>query len=522
MIHTELIVPVHELLKRHASEYPEKVAFEDARSSITYAALEDATAKLATHLQLKGVHPGDRIGIMLPNSVEWVVACLACVRAGGIAVPISHEAAGPEIEYRLADARCAAVVTSDTREAEIMSIGTGIDSVKEYVTVSWTNQPVRSTEYRSTVERNASRSPYDGDTIDSPAFVIYTSGTTGKPKGVLLSTRGMLWVSATCWASIAGLSGDDRVLSCLPLYHSYALNFSVLSIIAVGATGYLMEKYSSSEIPRLLADGRFTVMPGVPTMFHYLLETARSTGVNTLPGLRLCVSAGAILPAATNRDFEQQFGVKLLDGYGITETSTMVTMNWPTGSRVPGSCGLPLPGVATRVVDPVGMRDVDAGTEGELLVRGPNVMKGYLNKPVETDAVLKNGWYHTGDLARLDPSGYVTITGRLKEVIIRGGQNIAPAEIEEIVANYEGVLDCAVTGIPHPHLGEVPVVFVVERSPGTVKVDALLAHCGTQLSPYKVPHAVHIVTEIPRTGSGKVMRYRLREAMETTASNVPQ
>lgn len=164
------------------------------------------------------------------------------------------------------------------------------------------------------------------------------------------------------------------------------------------------------------------------------------------------------------------------------------------------------------------MRDVNVGEEGELLVRGPNVMKGYLNKPAETDAALRNGWYHTGDLARFDASGYITITGRLKEVIIRGGQNISPAEIEELVSVFDGVLDCAVTGSPHQHLGEVPVVFVVQREGETVNVEALLAHCRTQLSAYKVPHAVHIVGEIPRTGSGKVMRFKLREALEVVAA----
>jgi acyl-CoA synthetase (AMP-forming)/AMP-acid ligase II len=520
MIQTDLIVPVHELLKRHRAAQPDKVAFEDARSSVTYKELEEATARLATYLQASGVQAGDRIAIVLPNCIEWVVSCLACARAGAVAVPISHDAAGPEIEYRLADGTCTAVVTTDAREAEVHDIGTRIGLLKAYVTVSLLSQPVTGTPYSQAVGQDVRPAPLDPDLMDVPAFIIYTSGTTGKPKGVLLSTHGMLWVTAACWAPIAGLHAGDRVLSCLPLYHSYALNFSVLSIVAVGATAYLMQKYSSSEIPKLLASGRFTVMPGVPTMFHYLLEAARDTDCaapSVLAGLRLCVSAGAILPAATNREFEQQFGIKLLDGYGITETSTMVTMNWPTGTRVFGSCGLPLPGVAARIVDPVGACDVEVGQEGELIVRGPNVMKGYLNKSAETNAVLKNGWYHTGDLARFDASGYITITGRLKEVIIRGGQNIAPTEVEEVVAAFEGILDCAVVGMPHAHLGEVPVVFVVERARGIVDVDALLAHCSRHLSPYKLPNAIHIVDEIPRTGSGKVMRFKLRDAVQIEA-----
>ena len=196
------------------------------------------------------------------------------------------------------------------------------------------------------------------------------------------------------------------------------------------------------------------------------------------PNLRLCVSAGAIMPATLNREFEDHLGVKLLDGYGITETSTMVTMNWPTGGRVLGSCGIPLPGLAVRVVDPGG-RDVAPNQEGELIVRGPNVMPGYHNKPEETRNVLREGWYHTGDLARSDDDGFLTITGRLKELIIRGGQNIAPAEIEEVVNAYAAVLDCAVVGMMHEHLGEVPALFIVPRPGEVIESEALLVHCRT-------------------------------------------
>jgi acyl-CoA synthetase (AMP-forming)/AMP-acid ligase II len=229
--------------------------------------------------------------------------------------------------------------------------------------------------------------------------------------------------------------------------------------------------------------------------------------------MRLCVSAGAIMPATLNREFEQRFGIPLLDGYGITETSTMVTMNWPTGSRLPGSCGFPVPGLAVRIVDPASGRDVDPGQEGELIVRGPNVMPGYLNKPEETAKALRNGWYHTGDLARADENNFLTITGRLKELIIRGGQNIAPAEIEEVVNTFAPVLDCAVVGAPHAHLGEVPALFVVPRAGRTVDTEALLAHCRAQLSAYKVPSAVHLIDAIPRTGSGKIIRYKLKELL---------
>ncbi len=351
----------------------------------------------------------------------------------------------------------------------------------------------------------------DPASIDHPSFIIYTSGTTGRAKGVLLSVRSMLWVTAACWAPITGLTDRDHVLSPLPLFHSYALNLSVLSVLAAGASEYIMEKYSTSEALRLLDGGPFTLMPGVPTMFHYLLQGA-GTAKPRLDRMRLFISAGAIMPAPLNRAFEAAFEVPLLDGYGITETATMVTMNWPTGTRVMGSCGLPVPGLAVRIVDPNG-GDVEPGQEGELIVRGPNLMSGYHNKPQETAAALRDGWYRTGDLARSDANGYLTITGRLKELIIRGGQNIAPAEIEEVAGTFDGVLDCAVVGAAHQHLGEVPVIFVVEKPGCRVDAALLLDHLRARLSAYKLPDAVHVIDQIPRTGSGKIIRFRLRERL---------
>jgi len=246
-------------------------------------------------------------------------------------------------------------------------------------------------------------------------------------------------------------------------------------------------------------------------MFHYILESAKADPAIQLNGMRLCISAGAILPADLNKGFEEFFGIKLLDGYGITETSTMVTMNSPVWGRTLGSCGLPVVGVAVRIVDPTTGADLDAGLEGELIVRGPNVMVGYHNKPKETATALKDGWYHTGDLAKADLNGYLTITGRLKELIIRGGQNIAPGEIEEAVLRHPAILDCAAVGMEHKHLGEIPVVFVVLRDGQSVEAEELIQFTRTQISSYKVPAAIHVVVEIPRTGSGKVMRFKLKE-----------
>jgi len=514
VLRTDLIAPIPELLRRHAAARGDKCAYRDAQTSVTYGELLERTGKLAGHLADNGIAANDAVAILLPSSVPWVESALAVVRAGAIGVPISYDSTETEIGYRLADAACKAVITTAERGDLVARLKAAAPNLEMLIVTDRGNCNAVALRYADLVTAPPKSAPRDPASLHETAFILYTSGTTGRAKGVSLTVHGMLWVTAACWAPIAGLSERDTVLSPLPLFHSYALNLSVLSIVATGATCRITEKFSTGEALRLLRSGEFTFFPGVPTMFHYLLQAARGEKNLRLPNLRLCVSAGAIMPATLNREFEEHLGVTLLDGYGITETSTMVTMNWPTGGRVFGSCGIPLPGLAVRIVDANG-RDVEASQEGELIVRGPNVMAGYHNKPEETRNALRGGWYHTGDLAKSDENGFLTITGRLKELIIRGGQNIAPAEIEEVVNTFAAVLDCAVVGIAHAHLGEVPALFIVPRPGIAIDADALLAHCRVHLSAYKVPHIVRTIAEIPRTGSGKIIRYKLRELIKT-------
>ena len=506
MIHFDLIAPVGEILRRNTRLYPEKMAFEDRRRAVTYPELDKETEALASHIVTSGLQKGEAVAIFLPNSVNWVVACLAVVRAGGIAVPVSIESTEAELAYRITDAGCTVIVSLAEKRPMVDAVLARLDRP---VTVVGADP---ASGFETATQVGPAGFEDDAD-VDRAAYIVYTSGTTGQPKGVLLSTRSMLWVTAACWAPIAGMNENDVVLNTLPLYHSYALNIAVLSIIATGASEYIMEKFSTTQATELLRTARFTFMPGVPTVFHYFLSACQASGEKLLSSVRLCVSAGAILPGTLNNDFEQFFGVSLLDGYGITETSTMVTMNWPGRWRLPGSCGLPVPGLAVRLVDPKTGLDVPAGMEGELICKGPNLMHGYHNKPQETQKAIVDGWYRTGDLARSDPNGFLTITGRLKELIIRGGQNIAPAEVEETILLDHAVMDCAVIGMPHTMLGEVPVACVVLRDADAFDQAALLSHCKERLSAYKVPDRIYVVQEIPRTGSGKILRVKLRESL---------
>jgi long-chain acyl-CoA synthetase len=514
MLQVDLIAPIAKLLDRHAKERPEQVAYWDSSRSITYAQLAGNTAAIAASLAKAGVREGERIAIYLPNGVDWIEACFAGLRAGAVIVPISFDAVEGEISYRLTDASCGVVVTTPGRKDLLAKISREAGIAPEMI---YAGEGVRQAGLAmGDLVSGTGVVPLDPDDIDRSSFIIYTSGTTGRAKGVLLSLRGMLWIAAACWAPICELGAKDVILSPLPLFHSYGLNLSVLSVLAAGASEHIMEKFSPQQALELMQSGKYTVFPGVPTMFHYLLHKAQESGIERLGNVRLCISAGAIMPATLNRAFEERFKTPLLDGYGITETSTMVTMNWLRGERPIGSCGLPVPGLAVRIVDASSRDDVALGEEGELIVRGPNLMKGYHNKPEETASALRKGWYHTGDLAKSDPSGYLTITGRIKELIIRGGQNIAPAEIEEVVLRHPHVADCAVVGIRHATLGEVPCLFVVAKR-DELDLNALLDHCRAHLSSYKIPEATHFVPEIPRTGSGKIVRFKLVEALNQSS-----
>jgi acyl-CoA synthetase (AMP-forming)/AMP-acid ligase II len=511
VLRTEYIRPVHELLAGHAAERGDRTAFADDVRTVTYGELAASTARIAGHLQRLGLSTGERVLLYLDNRVEVAESYLAVPRAGGVAVCVNPASAPDEVAHVLDDCAARIVVTDAAHLPVVRELSAAGRQVADVVVVGPAPDGDEHS-YAALLEQQAP-APRDCLGLDDTAWMLYTSGTTGRPKGVYLTQRGCLWVVAACWAPIAGLGPDDVLLSPLPLFHSYALVLCVLGVAAVGACGRILVRFSVDDVHRRLAggpEGAPTVFPGVPTMFSYL---AGRLDALDAPGLRMCISAGAILPAAVNERFEAVFGVPLLDGYGITETSTMVTMNWPTGTRVMGSCGLPVPGLTVRLVDPATGADVRPGDEGEIWVQGPNVTPGYHRLPDATAAAIVDGWYRTGDLARRDEHGYLRISGRTKELIIRGGENVYPAEVEDALLADGVVADAAVVGVPHEHLGEVPVAFVVARDGVPVDHDAVLDGARRRLSAFKVPDRLVEVDAIPRTGSGKILRFRLRESI---------
>ncbi|MEV7091762.1 type I polyketide synthase [Amycolatopsis sp. NPDC051045] len=500
---TDLIKPLHVALLENATRFAGKPAFADDHRSVTYGDLEARTRRLAGHLAGLGVRHGDRVAICLGNRVSTVESYFAVLRAGGVGVPLNPGSATAELEYPLTDSGATVVITDAAQAARLRLA----PHVKLLVTGDDVPAGAQSFDELA-VSEPAEPAPDDLE-LDEPAWMFYTSGTTGRPKGVVSTQRNCLWSVASCYVPIPGLTDQDRVLWPLPLFHSLSHIACVLSATVVGATVRIMDGSSADDVMRLIRAEDSTFLAGVPTTYHHLVRAARQRGFSA-PNLRIGLAGGAVLGAGLRSEFEETFGVPLIDAYGSTETCGAITMNPPDGAQVDGSCGLPVPGVGVRVVDPDTGLDVPAGQEGEVWVSGPNVMIGYHNSPEATAAAMRDGWFRTGDLARRDDAGYFTICGRIKELIIRGGANIHPGEVEAVLRTVDGVADAAVGGAPHDTLGEVPVAYVI---PGPSGFDpaALLDRCRAQLSAYKVPERIHEVAHIPRTASGKVQRRLLAD-----------
>ncbi|WP_202511670.1 class I adenylate-forming enzyme family protein, partial [Streptomyces sp. SID3343] len=505
---TELIRPLAELLKQQAHRLGDKIAFRDPTREVSYAELERRTSRIAGHLVAHGVQRGDRIVISLGNRVETLEAYYAVNRAGAVGVPVDPRAATPELAYLLDDSGATAVLTDRAHVDRILELAAERALPTTIVVVGDDAVPAPLLRFEDLATIDPVVPARDDLGLDETAWILYTSGTTGRPKGVVSTQRNCLWSVAACYAPVLGLSEQDYVLWPMPLFHSLAHVLCVHGVVATGATVRITPGFAADDVLDLVAREPFTFLVGVPTMFHHLLRAADGAQ-SVVPSLRMCLVTGAVATAALKESFETAFAVPLVDSYGSTETSGAITMNHPDGPLVAGSCGLPVPGLDVRVVDPQTGVDVATGEPGEVWVGGPNPMRGYHRQPVATASALRDGWYRTGDLARRDAQGYLTICGRIKELVIRGGENIQPAEIEDVIRDVPGVADVAVAGRPHEVLGEVPAAYVVPDAGGPLDVEAIFAACRLHLAHHKVPEEVYEIEAIPRTASGKISRLAL-------------
>ncbi|RSM69615.1 DNA-binding protein [Actinoplanes sp. ATCC 53533] len=501
MVQQDAIRPIPQLLQDNARRRGGRLAFADDHRRVTWGALEERTARLAAGL---GAGRGDRVAFCLGTGVDLVEAVLAAVRAAAIGVPLSPHCTDAELTALLADCAPSVLVTDERRLSQVLRVTAGGPPVR--LLVAGTGPLPAGALRLSDLTATAGAPPRDDLGLDEPAFMLYTSGTTGSVKGAVSTQRAALWSAFTCYGPVLGLTSDDHLLWPLPMAHSFAHSLCVLGVTVAGASARIVGEPSPARVARLLAEESPSVVAGVPATYRQLLDAGPVAG----PALRICLTAGAVSDPALRAGVEALLGVPLLDCYGSTETCGMMAVEPAAGPRVAGTSGPPAPGVEVRLVDTA--TGEPAATEGEIWVRGPNLMLGYHGRPEATAEVLTGGWYRTGDLGRLDGTGHLSVVGRVSDVIIRGGTNIDPAEVEQALRALPGVGDAAVVARAHPLLGEVPVAFVVPVDESTDPA-ALLRALARDLSAHKVPEEIVLSPVIPRTPSGKPRRHLLREAL---------
>ncbi|MEV6834739.1 beta-ketoacyl synthase N-terminal-like domain-containing protein [Streptomyces sp. NPDC051133] len=506
MTHVEDIRPLSETLRRHARECPDKVAFADERRQVTYAGLAARTGRVAGHLAAHGVGRGDRVAILLGNSVTTVESYLAVTRAAAVGVPVNPQCSDAELAHQLDDSGARAVLTDVTHLAQVERARERRPGLL-VVLADGTGPGTLAFEDLAGTEPD--QGPRDDLGLYEPAWILYTSGTTGAAKGVVSHQAGCLWSVHTAYQGVLGLGPDDRLLWPLPLFHSLAHILCVLGVTVSGAGARILPGFGARDVLEALRAEPYTMLLGVPAMYAQLLDALRESG-GTVPRPRVCLVTGAATGPELAAAVEEMLGTPLVDSYGSTETCGAITISRPDAPRPPGTCGTPVPGIELRLTDPRTGRDAAAGEEGEVLVKSPALMLGYHGLPEVTAEALRDGWYRTGDLARRDAEGRLAITGRVKELIIRAGENIHPGEIEAVLREVPGIRDAAATGRPDPVAGEVPVAYVVPETDGWSPAEALAA-CRERLSYFKVPAGLYETAALPVTGSGKVSRRRLRD-----------
>jgi long-chain acyl-CoA synthetase len=472
-----------------------RVAVRVDDATMTYQALEEASARVAGLLHERGLKPGDRVGIMMPNVAEVPVVYYGVLRAGGVVVPMNPLLKAREVAYYLGDSGAGLIFAWHAFADQAR--GGAEQAGAEAITVDGASFPELLASAAAD-DRVVDRE--DGDT----AVILYTSGTTGHPKGAELTHGNLRSNTEVARTDITRVSPDDVIFGGLPLFHVFGQTVALNVAVASGACLTLLPRFSAEHALRIIADHRVTIFEAVPTMYVALLHQPDRADYDT-SALRMCVSGGAALPVQVLRGFEDAFGVPVLEGYGLSETSPVASFNHPGRERKPGSIGTPIRDVQMRVVDSED-HDVPQGEVGEIVIRGPNVMKGYWQRPEATAEAMRDGWFHTGDMARVDSDGYFYIVDRKKDLIIRGGYNVYPREIEEVLYEHPAVAEAAVIGLPHPALGEEVGAAVVLKPDAVISAEELRNYVKGQVAAYKYPRHVWIADALPKGTTGKIQK----------------
>jgi long-chain acyl-CoA synthetase len=473
----------------------ERVAVRVDNEAMTYQALDEASARVAGLLHERGLKPGDRVGLMMPNVAEVPVVYYGVLRAGGVVVPMNPLLKAREVAYYLGDSGAGLIFAwhAFADQARGGAEQAGADLIV-----------VDGASFPDLLASAALDDQVVSRDNEDTAVILYTSGTTGHPKGAELTHGNLLSNTEVARADITRVSPDDVIFGGLPLFHVFGQTVALNVAVASGACLTLLPRFDAGHALRIIAEHRVTVFEGVPTMYVALLHQPDRADYDT-SALRMCISGGAALPVQVLREFEEAFGVPVLEGYGLSETSPVASFNHPGRERKPGSIGTPIRDVQMRVVDRED-HEVPRGEVGEIVIRGPNVMKGYWNRPEATAEAIRDGWFHSGDLARVDEDGYFYIVDRKKDLIIRGGYNVYPREIEEVLYEHPAVAEAAVIGLPHPALGEEVGAAVALKPGAVITAGELRDYVKSQVAAYKYPRHVWIVDALPKGATGKIQK----------------
>jgi long-chain acyl-CoA synthetase len=477
-----------------ADKHPEQAALRVNGQGVTYQQLHGLAAKVAGTLRANGIEPGDRVAVILPNVPAFPVVYWGILLAGGIVVPMNPLLKAGEIDYFFTDsgAKIAFVWPDFVPEATKGAATSGTRIVE--------CGPMGPTDFEGGEPITEPLERADDDT----AIILYTSGTTGRPKGAELTHRNIHLNALRSATVIQEVSADDVVMGCLPLFHVFGLVVGLNAATIVGASLALIPRFDPEAAIEVIEKERVTIMQGVPTMYAAILNHPRSDGMDA-SSLRTCASGGSAMPLEVMRSFEDKFNCVILEGYGLSETSPVASFNMPDRERKPGTIGIAIPGCEMRVVDLEG-NTVPDGEVGEIAIRGDNVMKGYWNKPEATAEAIPDGWFRTGDLATRDEEGYFTIVDRKKDMILRGGMNVYPREVEEVVYQHPDVIEVAVVGLPDELLGEQVGAAVALREGSTATPEDIIEFTKERIAAYKYPRRVWVVDALPKGPTGKILR----------------
>ena len=499
---------VHQILAETATRLPKKAALVEGDRVLTYAQVQGQVKGLAVGLERLGVGSGDQVALLFPNCIEFCLAYFAVLNLGAVVVPLNNRLIPQEFIYVLNDSGAKVLVVGEGFWPAYQAFKDGLESVERIVYAG--DQPQSGAEsWADLIDSNAAPTSPPGLEMDSPACIMYTSGTTGLPKGAIMSHGNIFFNARNCGAHLNYKESDITLLT-VPLFHVTGLNTQLVAFFYVGGACAIMRAYSTKKMIELMERHRVSVMVAVPTMCVLMLANP-ALEQHDLSSLRTVAYGGAPMAPETIVTLQKQLGIDLYNIYGLTETSSLTTaMPACDALRKAEATGLPVVGVRVKVVDDEGL-ELACGEVGELWIKGPNVVRGYRNKPEVTAENITDGWLHSGDYARIDPEGYVAVVDRKKDMINRGGENIYSIEVESALISHFAVLEAAVVPRPHSIFGEVVHAFVVPAPGCQPGEDEIIDHCQGLIADYKAPAGVSFLDELPRNPGGKVLKNRLRE-----------